>query len=83
MKMIRVWLYKVTSELLVPDCKISDTNQPVTRVIYGNFKYYLIDGDQTTLSCRRKAMELFGKAGHQIKTYNGYPEFMLEQGFRW
>lgn len=82
-EIIRIWVYKVTYEdLKLPECKISKTNQPVKRVVRGDFEYYEVDGS-TAVRTNRKAARIYEKkTGKRVFTLKGYPFWMQKLGFK-
>ena len=79
----RIWVYKEGYEgLKYPECKPSSTNKTVQRNTVGYFKYFVIEGEQATPSCRREADKWFQETGHTIETLRGYPAFMHDAGYR-
>lgn len=82
-EIIRVWLYKpIVEELKFPEAKPSHTNQIVTKEVYGDFKYYNVKGDKIRESSRKEAEVYKRNTGKLIETFQGYPTFMYDLGYR-
>lgn len=80
---VRIWLYKVTSEVLKdPDCKPSDTNKLVTKEVRGDFVYYDVAGTAPRETTRREADKWALETGEKVLTWQGYPSWMHDLGFR-
>jgi hypothetical protein len=82
MKIVRIWIYKITEELMQPDCKFSETNKYKQKVVRGDFEYYKIENETVERCNRRDADEWAKLTGQEVETRKGYPAFMHDQGYR-
>lgn len=82
MKIIRVWLYKATQEPVGGMDVLSKQFKLATRVVRGDFKYYKVDSNTVSDSCRREADDYAKRMGQPVELFLGYPDFMFDLGYR-
>lgn len=81
MKIVRIWLYKQfvrPREITFP----KGTNEEITTVVRGDFKYYAMEGNKVRESSRKEADKWASETGHKVETLRGYPAFMHDLGYR-
>lgn len=82
MSIIRVWLYKSVQVPSAGPDSVTKQRTFATRVVYGEFKYYRVDNGEVSECHRRDANAYAERMGQPIQLFLGYPDFMIDLGYR-
>lgn len=86
MTIIRVWLYKAFQ---VPEGEmdvLTKRSHMATRVVVGDFQYFKVDRTNSSIhvlrSSRKEAKAWSKRLGQSCELYLGYPDFMIDLGYK-